>query len=124
MLSKPAEYSSKQIYHVFFNVNESNPDLHNCKSCDRSISQKCKKGYINCVNHAQSHENWRTVMQDALAAERSETGSMLSFVTRRVSAKAQNIHDWIEWIIMDDLPFSFVENKYARKNMLNFKVCL
>ena len=63
-------------------------------------------------------------MQDALAAERSETGSMLSFVTRRVSAKAQNIHDWIEWIIMDDLPFSFVENKYARKNMLNFKVCL
>ena len=34
---------------------------------------------------------------------------MLSFVTRRVSAKSQNIHDWIEWIIMDDLlHFSFV----------------
>jgi len=62
-------------------------------------------------------------MQDALAAERSETGSMLSFVTRKVSAKAQNIHDWSESIIMDDLPFSFVENKYARKNTKLDPIC-
>ena len=31
------------------------------------------------------------------------------------SLKARDIYNWIEWIVMRDLPFSFIDDKYTRK---------
>ena len=35
---------------------------------------------------------------------------------RGLSDDAKTYHDWIEWITMCNHPFTFVENKYTRKN--------
>ena len=32
------------------------------------------------------------------------------------SSLTSNLHDWAEWVIMGNYPFTFVSNKYARKS--------
>jgi hypothetical protein len=56
------------------------------------------------------------VVSDHLrAAQANKKGPMNSF-TRNLSKDATDYHDWIEWVVMGDHPFAFVENKYTRAN--------
>lgn len=116
-------FSNKEIYQVYFTKLEGF-DIHTCKSCRANISQNLKKGFINCVNHVKTvhEEDWKQEMEAALAAEK-DGGCMLQYMKRKVSQKAQTYHDWCEWVIMDDQPFSFVDNKYARKNTKLEPIC-
>ena len=43
------------------------------------------------------------------------SGPMDSLVTRKVTPAATNAHQWCDWVIMGDHPFSFVENPLTRK---------
>jgi hypothetical protein len=42
-------------------------------------------------------------------------GAMDKFLQKKVDDKYKNIYRWINWIIKGKLPFSFVENRLARK---------
>lgn len=74
----------------------------NVRMCDT------RKGYTNLAAHVKSgHPNWQAIMSH------SEPTGLESWLS--VTPKAINIFGWLDWIIMDNLPFSFVENPLTRK---------
>lgn len=84
--------------------------------CGRTY-QKSGSGYTNLTGHIKNvHKDFVTVMQAALP---SETGSLFCFLENQ----AMNMYKWINWIVMCDLPYAFVDNKLTRDNCLLDPVC-
>ena len=81
----------------------------------RFLSSDSKKGNgnTNLMSHLESHH--LDLMKEHLAAALAKRGPMNNF-TRDLSQDAKDYHDWIEWVVMGDHPFTFVENKYTRSN--------
>tara|TARA_B100000780_G_C21068869_1_gene429986 strand:- start:856 stop:1113 length:258 start_codon:yes stop_codon:yes gene_type:complete len=71
------------------------PLYHFCKSCNKRVKQNLSKGYTTCVSHVKGEE---------------ETDKALT------SAEANGDQGSMEWLVMDDQPFNFVDNKFFRKN--------
>lgn len=117
------------FYEVFWQANHLKVDdkggtYHKCKLCpnnakDYLASKNTTLGSAgNLAKHTrQVHSNWQQVYQDAEVSRMQATNTTLTtFFPRSVSDKAMNIFKWLDWIIMEDLPLTFVESKYARKN--------
>jgi hypothetical protein len=63
--------------------------------------------------NAEAHKQWK-----AKCITTKDSVRMFDFVTRRVSDAAINaFNKWLKWIIMEDFPFSFVDNTLTRKNV-------
>lgn len=91
---------------------EDKEDYFCCNICN--IQRKKNNGYANLMSHLEDkHTN---DIKDFVKKERAATqkGPLNAFL-RPLSKEAKNLHGWIEWIVMGDLPQSFVEDKFARK---------
>ena len=74
-----------------------------------------KKGYVNLVSHIKGqHLDWKEIKDSKKKLEDDKN----PFINRKViiHSKASKYYSWLEWIIMDNLPFNFVEKSLTRKN--------
>jgi hypothetical protein len=107
-------YSSKELVATFFEEIESN-EVNNktittfkCQ-CGTKRSQDLKKGYVNLVSHIKNqHLDWQPIME----SKKRNDDKRNPFINR----KASMYFSWLEWIIMGNLPFTFVEKPLTRKN--------
>ena len=83
-----------------------------CKLCP--IIRKLGNGYANLTNHLQ--DKHLGDLQAHLKVQVGVKRGPMNAHVRNLSKDAKDYHDWIEWVIMCDLPLSFVENKYTRAN--------
>ena len=87
--------------------------------CSRVREQK-GTGYTNLMDHIKrEHKDYEArVIEARLAgADRSVFRSIV------VSSKGKKIFQWMETVIGDLQPFSFVEKEYVRKNMQPPPIC-
>ena len=70
-------------------------------------------GYSNLLTQLEKHQ-LNMIKGLVLQEKGSRTGPMNLHV-KGLSEGAKVYHDWIEWIVMCNHPFTFVKNKYTRK---------
>ena len=64
--------------------------------------------------HKSRHKKtYEQTLRDAIETKKT-SGSLNKFLVATISPEALDIYKWLEWIIMSDLPFNFVENSYTR----------
>ena len=88
-------------------------DFFECKECGSKIKQKLKSGCTNLTQHI-------SVKHPALLSkldQRDESqDSIMSYCSKSsTSKKAKKIFEWVELVIMSNLPFSIVEDPILRK---------
>jgi hypothetical protein len=85
-------------------------NIFKCKLCLKTRKQETGKGYSNLINHLitdhPDYEDQCNVL--------SRNGSVLSHFV--LIPKVVNIVDWMDWILDQNLPFSFVDKESTRKN--------
>jgi hypothetical protein len=91
-----------------------------CKICPEQSLKKKKKGsgYQNALNHLKLHPNYDELVTEA---ERSN-----DFIVQRqvVTEQAKQLYSWMDWIINENLPFSFL-SKESTKKYSNIKpICI
>ena len=100
------KFDSKDIAATFFeevsSVEKGNATITKFKcQCGTPRSQNLKKGYQNLISHIKdSHKNWEQIMED-------KQGN--SKISKFINKNASNVFGWLEWIVMSNLPFVFVE---------------
>jgi hypothetical protein len=109
-------------YKAFIFVAGVKVDYWKCRLCSTEIKCKRGAGYTNLKTHANKHTDAVELINAAKAAKREKrietlgaTVSNLLGATFSIDQKDINIHGWIEGIVMANLPFTFVENEWARK---------
>ena len=76
-----------------------------CNECKVRRKQITGSGYNNLYTHITAkHTDYREKVLSK--------NSKLTFVA---SPRAVNIYGWMDWVVMNGLPFSFVENEYNKK---------
>jgi hypothetical protein len=92
----------KEIYNTFFvYVAEKK---HKCKICNGTYSQDTKKGYTNLVTHIQKeHPSW----EDSMKVNDDQNPFF--------HKKGNNVFNWLNGVIEDNLPFSFCERPNTKK---------
>lgn len=123
-------YSDKDIYEVYFNdltQERLHPKWIDSKSqiicnCGKVLSKQ-SNGFTNGANHVKSQhqQDYPTVMQSHLQHKLDGQTSILSFIS--VPDKAKNMYAWLDWVVMDNHPFNFVEKKRVRKNVILTPIC-
>jgi hypothetical protein len=111
-MSKGKEYSEKDIFEAFFKPTAS-ANKYVC-ICGAELLQDTRKGYSNAAVHVKraNHENWVDVVQASKSKDAAGIEKFLAYV----DSKALNAFRWIEWIVMNNLPLSTVEDELTRKN--------
>ena len=66
-------------------------------------------GHANCWNHVKSRhkDDYESILKNALESKKV-TGSIDKHVIKTVSQGAIDVFKWIEWVIMSDMPVSFI----------------
>ena len=113
-----ASLRAEEIAKIFFRISEGQDEkttaeqTWRCRECGKDITRlKSRGGWTMLTQHVKTHKDWEKTCQAAQVS-----GQMYNYVTRTVSPRAVNAFNWIEWIVMDDLPFSFIEKRLTRKN--------
>ena len=77
---------------------------------------ECKLSRVKCIGRANldshlfiKHKDW----QERLVANK-KTNNMNSFFLK-ASRSARNLHDWLEWMVMNDESPTYWENKHVKK---------
>ena len=87
-------------------------DRWKCWIC--TIERRKVSGWTNLISHLES-KHLQTLTEDVKKLTGDRKGPTNSHL-RNLSQDAKDYHDWIEWLVMSDLPFTFVESRYTRKN--------
>ncbi len=130
MSEKLSNDSYPYFYVCFWEVNPFDEEKHKCKICSVGSSNKyitCKGNNKGITSNLGAHmrqvhkDQWQSECTNYVgelkpsADEPGQTSlSDLGFVSK-VSPKAKNLHAWMEWVVMEDHPFSFVESVFARR---------
>ena len=69
---------------------------------------------VKLTSHLES-KHLQTLTEDVKKLTGDRKGPTNSHL-RNLSQDAKDYHDWIEWLVISDLPFTFVESRYTRKN--------
>ena len=105
-------YSGKDIYRCCFVKHLTEPKIHVCNCCKDTVkADVAKDGYEGCKVHLKlDHEHdWKGWVK---SYKQGGKGPIDIFGTP--SDKAKHIYEWIEWIVEDNHPFSFVERINTR----------
>ena len=93
-------------------------DYCRCKYCDSyEIVFSKQKGYTNAASHVQRrHKQYSQDIKIAIESLLSSKNATLDkFFTKKVSEKALNYYGWLEWIVNQNLPFSFCEKPLTKR---------
>ena len=109
------KYETKAVAATFFEKISSKEDgnktitTFKCQ-CGTVRNQDLKKCYVNLISHIKDqHPEWQQTMESKHLEENSK-------IDQFVNKKASTVFSWLEWIIMDNLPFVFVEKRLTKKN--------
>jgi hypothetical protein len=106
-------YATREIVRTFFHDVPATSKGEQTKSkfqctCGISRTQDLKKGLTNLISHIKNdHEDWEQVMNS-----KKKDGAHTLFVNRKGSL----IFNWMEWVIMDNHSFNFVEKPLTKKH--------
>jgi ribosomal protein L37AE/L43A len=102
---------SKQHCEYFF-VQDINEGLWMCRKCGNGKAKN--GGWTNLLNHIKVcvGKSYEDIYDEA---KKLETSSMGYFVVRQVSTVEKEMFEWIEFIVMKNLPIMFVDCPYTRK---------
>ena len=103
-----SKISGPDLVTRFFVKDGDKPDTYVCTSCGHKFAQKSGSGYTNLRNHITSAHS----REYENAATNKVVQKELSF---RASENGRNIYFWLEWVIIDNLEFSFVESERAQR---------
>ena len=106
-LRKSMPFTNKQIVEFYFKTQTDGS--FKCR-CGKLRKQAKGAGFQNLISHVFSDH------KDYVADMTSNFSSLGSFV---LDKKTETIYGYLEWVIMADLPFTFVENDLTR----NIKHC-
>ena len=116
-------FTDKDIYAVYFRE-LTRDDLHpKWKEDKLQVICKCNKvlakqanGFTNAANHVKSQHKGEFVekVEEYLNLKVEGQKSVLDFFS--IPAPANNMYKWIDWVVMENHPFNFVEKKRTRKN--------
>lgn len=87
------------------------PSKWRCSLCSKERTQNVGTGWSNLYSHISAEHPER--IANFVPTLDSSQSSLDSFILP-VTKQARNIAKWIEWVIMDDLPFSFVDRERTR----------
>ena len=105
------QINSTELCNICFQSIEDKEGYFSCNLCN--IQRKKNNGFSNLVSHLEDkHLN---ELKDFINKERNNKKGPLNSYLRPLSKDAKNLHGWIEWLVMGDLPQTFVEDKFARK---------
>ena len=83
-----------------------------CNLCN--TIRKKGNGNTNLLTHLETSH--RDSIKDFLKANQGSKKGPMNAHVRNLSQDAKDYHDWIEWVVMGDHSFTFVENKYTRQH--------
>jgi len=104
------KYTAAQIGSTLFVKDKENPSKHVCCLCNTSITQKVKTGFTNLQNNILG-SHFKTF------EEKMKDKDLQTKLTYGVSDKIMNIYYWLQWIIVDNLEFNFVDSKFAKQHV-------
>lgn len=111
MAPTPSSPSSKSICHFFFT------EVQSCKwQCKKCLKTKSKNGgWTNLISHLRTcvGTDYEKVFLDHQKASAASNSTMSAFFVR-VSDREKEMHQWIQFIVMMNLPVSFVDSAYTR----------
>ena len=102
-LRKSMLFTNKQIVEFYFKTQADGS--FKCR-CGKLRKQAKSAGFQNLISHIFSDH------KDYVADMTSNFSSLGSFV---LDKKTETIYGYLEWVIMAELPFTFVENDLTRK---------
>jgi len=102
-------YTNSELVSCFFKVTNDS-ELWQCL-CDRKIKQEQSTGISNLVDHIKNRKDHKTNYLDVLLAKRKNT--LHQFVS--YPAFVTKLFNWLDFILMLNLPISSVENDVMRK---------
>ena len=78
-----------------------------CNACNTSRTRLSNSGWSNLIQHLQAaHPNYMREYQDSRSPEK---------ITAYLDTKSEKIHAWLDLIVHEELPFSFVEKERVRR---------
>jgi hypothetical protein len=83
---------------------------YTCNSC--SCEYRNRHGFTNVMNHLRRFHAGFESEPKAEAALRANNSLRLHIVDERTS----DIYRWVEWVVIERLPFTFCERRLARQN--------
>ena len=105
------QISSTELCNLCFQAVEGKEGYFCCNLCN--VQRKKSNGFSNLVSHLEDkHIN---DLKDFINKETSNKSGPLNAFLRPLSKDAKNLHGWIEWIVMGDLPQLFVEDTYTKR---------
>jgi hypothetical protein len=73
-------------------------------------------GYTNYITHLSSqHPDYKAEYAKEKLKAKKESKPMDKYLNKKVTKKGEAIWNWIDWVINENLPFSFVESSRARQ---------
>ena len=86
--------------------------------CGTVRKQTRRNGHTNLMQHIRrEHPDFEAVM---LEATTGETGSLLNYVRKT----SQTLYGWLLWIISNNLPLTFCENRTTRRYCIQLIIAL
>ena len=111
--SSPRLAASKSKQHCkFFFVEDKNEGLWNCQKCGNGKAKN--GGWTNLLNHLKVcvGKLYENIYNEA---KKQESTAMGHFVVRQVSTVEKEMFEWIEFIVMKNLPIMTVDCPYTRR---------
>jgi hypothetical protein len=110
-----AQVSNKSYCDFFFVEKADKPGYLECTLC-ACARKKPESGYTNLIGHLDGEHG--DIYKSLYCTEKANAGSLgiTKYFKRHASKKAVDIWKWIDWIVSDNLPFSFVESERAREH--------
>ena len=111
--------TNAQYCAFFWNDDQANPGKVVCTMCDCNRKKpSASEGYTNLMQHLNTqHKEFEAIYaREKTTDSVIRVGGMLKYLKKQASVKAENIWEWIDWILEDNLPFEFVESNKAREN--------
>jgi hypothetical protein len=117
------EFTDKDIYSVYFRdlvIEDGNPkwmdDIQQVICQCQKVLKKQSNGFTNAANHVKSQhkEEYESKVQEYLQLKAKGQKSVLDFVS--IPQNAMNMYKWLDWVVMDNHSFHFVEKKRTRGN--------
>lgn len=89
-----------------------NNEEYKCTMCGCERKQAQNSGWSNLQSHLQtSHPGY----EEEYKKSKEENKTQKWYMKKQASEKAKLIWSWLDWIIMENIPFEFVESDRVRK---------
>lgn len=107
--------TQNQIIHEnLFTLIEDSSNFYECRSCDMKIKQKL----VLVIDTSDHIKQFTSINGNTLnELSRNKTSSIKSHFPVLTSDNAVNIAQWIDSIVLIDLPFIFIENQILLKHI-------